>query len=464
MSYKVMQNCRWLVLALAFGWAVAVAAGQTPPPLLEVKPNGAEKPAETLKLVKIEFAGLSKRAPDVALAVCGLQIGQTITQDDIEQAAQRLSDTGWFKKLGYRMKGPSTEAITLTFTLEEDESPNIPVFFDNFVALTDEEITDLLRANGIFGFDGTLPEGSKTPDLIVRILEKEFAKRRQKGRIEYELLASEGNQLPRLIFRVTGARLPICALAFPGANKVAENLLQNAASELLSQDYSRYTALYVARYKLRPLYRQRGYWRVQFGAANAQTLAGQADCAGGVRLSVPVTEGPQFVWDALEWTGNTAYQPPELNAALALKTGETADESKFDLGLRELNQLYQRKGYLELLVSVKPLFNDAQKRLGWRLSLVEGPQYRMGKLTINNLPPADVQALLKEWQLKPGDVYDASYLNTFITATLLPRLAQLGPALQGRKIMPKPTPDKQKTTVDITIDVVADDKPPVTKT
>ena len=62
MLYKVMQNCGWLILALAFGWAVVGVAGQTPPPLLDVKPNGAEKPAETLKLVKIEFAGLSKRA------------------------------------------------------------------------------------------------------------------------------------------------------------------------------------------------------------------------------------------------------------------------------------------------------------------------------------------------------------------------------------------------------------------
>lgn len=446
------QFLRLLFLASALFWFAGLAVAQTPPPLLDVKPNGPAQPKETLKLVKIDFAGLNKRAPDAALAVCGLQVGQTVTQDDIEQAAQRLSDSGWFKKLSYRLKGATVENITLTFTLEEDDSPNLPVVFDNFIWFTDLEIGDALRNNGILGFNGTIPEGGKTPELIVQILEKEHLKKRQTVHIEYEILASEGKQSSRVIFKVTGVRMPICELEFPGAVHVTEKLLQNAASELLSQDYSRYTALYVARYKLRPLYRQRGYWRAQFGDATAQ-VSREKDCAAGVRVSVPVQEGAQYVWDALEWTGQNAYQATELDAAFALKTDAIADETKFEKGLHELNRLYQRKGYLDLLVSVKPLFDDAKKRLGWRLSLVEGPQYKMGKLAINNLPPADTQALLKEWKLKAGDVFDADYLTTFINSVMLPRLAQLGPLAQAQKIVTKQTPDKQKLTVDVTIDL-----------
>lgn len=453
MLHKRLKICRVLVLALACAWA---SQAQTPP-LLDVKPTVPVQTGETLTLAKIDFAGLNKRTAEQALAVSGLRVGQSLTRDEIEEAAQRLSDSGWFKRLGYRLKG-ATEAIALTFTVEEDEITNIPVVFDNFIWFSDEEIAQALRGGGILGFDGTIPEGGKTADLVVQILAKEMAKQRLPGRIEYDFLASESGP-GRIIFTVRDVKMPICSLAFPGASVVPEKLLQNTASELLNQEYSRYAALFVAQSKLRPLYRQRGYWRVQFGAATAQTVR-EKDCGGeGARVSVPVREGPQYLWAATTWAGNTAYQPLELDATLGLKAGEPADERQLDRGLRQINQLYQRKGYLDLLVSVSPAFDDPQKRLGWRLSLNEGPQYRMGRLTIANLPPADTLALTKEWKIKAGQPHDIEYLNEFVTTTMLPRLAQLGPGAQGLKVKTQQTPDKQKFTVDVMIELVRDEKP-----
>lgn len=453
MLHKRLKICRVLLLALACAWG---SQAQTPP-LLDVKPTVPTQTGEALTLAKVDFAGLNKRTAEQVLAVSGLRVGQSLTRDEIEQAAQRLLDSGWFKRLGYRLKG-AADAVALTFTVEEDEVTNIPVVFDNFIWFSDEEIAQALRGNGILGFDGTIPEGGKTADLVVQILAKEMAKQRLAGRIEYNFLASEGGP-GRIIFTVRDVKIPICSLAFPGASVVPENILQNAASELLSQNYSRYAALFVAQAKLRPLYRQRGYWRVQFGAATAQTVRDK-DCGGeGGRVSIPVREGPQYLWAATTWAGHTAYQPSELDAAWGLKPGEPADERQLDRGLRQINQLYQRKGYLDLLVSVSPLFDDPQKRLGWRLSLNEGPQYRMGRLNIANLPPADTLALTKEWKLKAGQPHDVEYLEEFVNTVLLPRLAQLGKGAEGLKIKRQQTPDKNKLTVDVTIELLRDENP-----
>jgi outer membrane protein assembly factor BamA len=436
-----------------------LARAQNPPPLLEIKPAAPVKAEERLTLVKIDFIGLNKRAPDAALAVSELQAGQSVTIDDIEAAAQRLMDSGWFKKLGYRLKG-KPEAITLTFTLEEETSANIPVVFDNFVWFSDDELAALVRSNGVIGFDGTLPEGGRTADVVKEILQTELNKKRIPGRVEHDTVASEGGANARLIFAVKGVALPICALSFPGATAVPEGALRNAAVELLNQDFSRYTAQYVALYKLRPLYRQRGYWKAQFQPAVGDE-ANDKDCGKGVRVSLPVREGAQYLWDAVSWGGQVSYTPPELDAALGLKPGEVADQTKFDKGLRELNQLYGRKGFLELLVKADPLFKDEQKRLGWRLYLTEGPQYKMGSLAINGLPPSDTEAARADWRIKTGDVFDNSYTEEFVKTSLLPRLSQLGPAVQGLKVKTKQSPNKQTLTVDVTIELVkADDKPP----
>ena len=52
----------------------------------------------------------------------------------------------------------------------------------------------------------------------------------------------------------------------------------------------------------------------------------------------------------------------------------------------------------------------------------EGPQFRMGTLTFPGLDAAGAAALTKAWRLKAGDVYDASYSDTFVTDVIRPRL------------------------------------------
>ena len=457
MSKNILRICGLFCCALLCATA-RPARAQDPPPLLDVKPTGPGKPAESVTLGKIEFVGLSQRQPETLLATCGLAVGQSVTLDEIEAAAQRLTDSGWFKKLGYRLKGAS-EAVALTFSVEEETSANIPVVFDNFIWFADEDLAKLIRDNGVFGFDGTVPEGGKAPEVIAKILQTEIDKKRIKGKVEYETLVGEGGAAPRILYSVKGLRLPVCALAWPGAASVPEVLLQRAAVELLGQDYSRYAAQVVARYKLRPLFRQRGYWRAQFQPAVAQFVKDK-DCPDGVRVTVAVNDGPQYVWGETIWAGNTAYQPAELDAALGLKTGALADESQLDKGLRALNQLYQRKGYLDLLVKVETLLADKEKRVVWRLTLTEGPQFKMGRLLVNGFPPAETQAIAKDFQLKTGAVFDAAYTTPFVNASVMPRLQQLGSVVQGYKVVAKQSPDKEKMTVDVTIELVKDEKPP----
>ena len=433
----------------------SVSAQDTnPPPLLEVKPTGpGNKPVETVKLAKIDFIGLSHYTADAALSVSGLAAGATLSLDDIEAGAQKLSDSGWFKKLGYRLKGPAS-ALVLTFTVEEETAVNIPVVFDNFAWFADDELQDIIRKNGVLGFDGTVPESGRAPEIIAQTLQELLAKNRLPGRVVYETLAGAGGENARILYSVKDISLRVCGLAFPGALVLTENELTRAAYELVGQDYSRYAAQVFAQYKLRPLYRQRGYWRAKFALPTAQLVKDDKTCANGVRLATPVTEGAQYRWNTTTWVNATAYDAPALDAAWGLPTGEVADETKLDKGLRALNELYQRKGYLDLGVRSEPLFDDAAQRLGWRLTLEEGPQFKMGRLTINGLPPAETQDLQKLWQLKEGDIFDAGYAQSFVTGPVSTRIAQLGPAAQGLKIQLKQTPDKKNLTVEVVISVV----------
>src|ERR1700720_75644 len=54
---------------------------------------------QTLTLRKIEFVGLKKLTPPQAIEASGLKIGDSVTREAIDAAADKLMQSGLFKKL-----------------------------------------------------------------------------------------------------------------------------------------------------------------------------------------------------------------------------------------------------------------------------------------------------------------------------------------------------------------------------
>ena len=65
------------------------------------------------------------------------------------------------------------------------------------------------------------------------------------------------------------------------------------------------------------------------------------------------------------------------------------------------------------------------------------------------LPEVASKELIKSWQLKPGDVYDASYPGTFVSKVAIGKLKELGIEKTSATVSPKP--EKQKASVDLNI-------------
>src|SRR5262252_6169024 len=114
-------------LPVAMLLLAAVAAAQEPPPNAK------------WRLTTIVFEGLKSQPPEKMVAASELKVGQTIDFEMVKAAAQRLSQTGLFKKVAYRYRYSSTQ-IELTFELEENTTGKKRCNFDNFVWFTDNEI------------------------------------------------------------------------------------------------------------------------------------------------------------------------------------------------------------------------------------------------------------------------------------------------------------------------------------
>jgi outer membrane protein assembly factor BamA len=409
-----------------------------------------------MKLAKIDIEGLQRLSREQVIAVSELEIGQTVDVAALDAASQRLMDSGLIKKLSYKLH-PNGNQTTVTFKIEEARGGESLVIFDNFVWFTDEELVAAVRREVPFFNGTTAPDVGNITESITRALQLFLSEHKIAGKVEY-MPASDNPGKQEHIFTVRGASLAICALHFPGAKNVDENHLIKSSEKLMGLDYSRRLAGLFAANNLYPIYREVGQLRATFGPPTAN-LGKETNCKDKVEVTIPVDEGAVYSWEKAEWSGNQALVNQELDTLLGMKLGEVANGLKFDEGMIAVRKGYGRKGFISTAQRSNPEFDDAARKVTYRIAIKEGPQYHMGNLIIKGFPDSAAKMLRETWALKAGDVYDQGYPKEFFDKSLgevMKKVIEESRA-QGKKGVPKfqsrERPNRDTLTVDVTIEL-----------
>jgi len=403
---------------------------------------------ERLTLDRIEFVGQKRLSVSQLTSLSELKIGQLVDANVFDAAAGKLLQSGLLRKLSYRVRSAKGRA-TITFVLEENAA-NLPVVFENFVWFTEEELVSAIRADVPF-FNGTAPAAGETLDKITAALQRLLDQRKITGRVE--ALPNLAGEKFQLIFAVTGAKVPVCAIHFPGAKVVSEAELIKASQPILKSEYSQKDIAAFPQTSLMPLYRHLGHLRAQFQTPTA-VFESSAQCPSGVVVTIPVEEGDAFTWGRSEWDGNEKLTVEELATALGMNPGEIADGLKIDKGLKQVRLAYARRGHIT--AQVKESFDVEPKsaQVNYKFVINEGPRYFMGDLIVSGVTQADADQLKAKWKLGTNTVFDETYLEEF-RQTVMPDfirgLMQKSPSRARVKAEYDTRPDAVKNTVNVLI-------------
>ncbi|MGB8918132.1 MAG: POTRA domain-containing protein, partial [Candidatus Sulfotelmatobacter sp.] len=150
-----------------------------------------------------------------------------------------------------------------------------------------------------------------------------------------------------------------------------------------------------------------------------------------VDVTFPITPGIPYKLTRWEWSGNKAIPTDSLQPLLHLKAGQTANTVQLEDDLRTIQILYSSQGYILATVKADAVFDDVSGTIDYHLAVDEGSVYHMGELGFRGIDNNLEARLRAAWRLRPGDVYDATYLQQFLP--------------QARKLLP-PTIDWDVST------------------
>ncbi len=125
-------------------------------------------PPSAFKLISIKTTGTKRYKSEEIIAATGLQIGQTVSEDDFKKAARLLGETGAFGDVLYSFQY-SAEGTKLDLQVQDAER-FVPARFDNLVWFSDQELLDQLHAQ-VPLFQGQLPVAGDLADQVSNALQ-----------------------------------------------------------------------------------------------------------------------------------------------------------------------------------------------------------------------------------------------------------------------------------------------------
>jgi outer membrane protein assembly factor BamA len=395
-------------------------------------------------LAKVTFAGLKEFESAQAMKVSGLRKGQKVNFKDIEAATQKLAKSGFFESVAYQSIDKRA-GLELEFRVEEAKNM-LPCTFDNFVWFRNEELVRAVREK-VPLFKGNLPRFGTAKKDMTAALQDLLRQRQIPGKIRFIINTDldSGRMLGYLI-QVSGVNLTIASLQFRGANVISETVLQDKAKSLIGQQYAQKNVMDLVNQTLVPLFKEKGYFRVQFKEPSVE-IAPNSTSENGIILILDVIENKAYRWDKAVWTGDLPVAAESLDQMMGMQTGDIAEKGKIEKGFSAVRSELSRKGYVEARIKETPEINDAACTIKYSVQLIAGSQYSMGSLNFSGAPENLVRKLRIKWKLASSEPFDALYPAEFLDENK----ADIDPkriSLMGVRSIPDPT----KRVVNVTFE------------
>jgi outer membrane protein insertion porin family len=396
-------------------------------------------------LKKIVFEGATAPYSQAALeAASGLKPGDQATNATLQQAAQRLSDTGAFADLQVAFDGP-VKGLSIIFKVTPlDSSHQLTATYDNFIWFTPEELEAGLRAR-VPLFAPVLPEAGNLQDAVQTALADMLNKKGVTATLTHDIFEPSAEHPIRIIaYRVVTPAILLHNIKLTGVSSEFATPIHEMASKMTGRSFSEGVEnLTTAQILLWP-YLKAGYLNAQL---TGRTLTPTASSPGriDVDLAAAVNTGVPFHVENIVWASSPQMSSEAFAAASPLRTGDLANPIALAKSVDLLAAAYRKQGYADVLVSPKPSLDIALNRVSYTFSVVPGEVYHIRTLIPLNLTSAQQSDFNRGWRLKAGDVFNSEYITNFLQQNTALR------SFDGYSASFKAIRDPESHLVDVTV-------------
>ena len=368
--------------------------------------------AQTRVLPEISFSGAPGYSQAELLAFTGLKSGSSATQQQLDDAARHLNDTGLFDEVNF-----SGNDKGIVYTLKPaPASAMLPARFGNFVWWSDEEIERTLKERVALYHGGAVPALGNLRESIAAELKRMLA---DKGLADAKVALRPSSPRPgtppdHIVFAIDSPAVVIHSLTLTGVSPGMRPKLDRVIQDVAGQQWDKDASFDNIGSRVGDVYHNEGYLDI--------ALAKQEHSAPNITakdieldLSAVLSEGAQYHVTQLAWAGSDMLSTADFNKQAALKVGDPDSPMALRESLKSLTNAYGAKGYIDAKISAPPVVDRAAHQVAYSISVEPGPQYHFRSVRWPSVSAEQAKAFDAAWHMKTGDVYDSTYLQRFLS-------------------------------------------------
>jgi outer membrane protein assembly factor BamA len=377
-------------------------------------------------------------------AALGMHSGQKFSAANLQAAAQRLIDTGYFDDIGAAEQG-NPAALDVIFTLKPLAADQLtPVGFENFVWLTPDELVAAVHHAAPL-FHGALPDAGNQADAINAALAAALAAKGADATVTHATIEPSTAQPMRAVeFRVERPVVRVHSIVVQGASASMAGAVEALAQKLRGTIYNEGLAGETTQNRLLVPYNDAGYLDAKLTGIHYTTSAGSGAVVD-VDVTATVDEGAPYRVASVDFAGTPLAPATTLTAAAKLHPGDIASRKILLETLAPVDMAYRRQGYMDVVVLPGGVLDHAAHTVAYTVTVIPGEQYRLRSVNAIGLDAVAHKDFDRGWTMNAGELYNVEYVTSFLKNNSALR------TLASYSFGYKAEADPQTHTVDLTL-------------
>jgi len=165
--------------------------------------------------------------------------------------------------------------------------------------------------------------------------------------------------------------------------------------------------------KILDMYKQKGFYLAQ---VEPNVVVNPEDATA--RVSFDINEGKKISIQEINIVGNKRVSDRDIRKQMKLKKGKRFDDTLYEGDLVTVVDYYHQNGFIDAkLIKSERNFNESKTGIIINLEVEEGPQYRVGKVTVSvepfpgSKPLYSKKDIIAQFILEKGDIFKQSDFN-----------------------------------------------------
>ena len=385
---------RQLVFLFLAALAVAVA----------IRPTSAQK----FQPKSIQFQGAPEYSADELLAAAGLKKGVVLSYSDMQDYSKRLLSSGVFASVAFKFDGQD-----LIFLLTPSSDLR-PMHLDNLPLTPGADLDAKLHAR-LPLYHGKVPAQGGLTDDVRAALEKLLAAEGTTAAVVATNTADPStHELNGVAYSITTPPVQIAVAHVDGVSDAFQTKVHAILDEASKNPFSTADSESNIEHVIEQFYGDQGYVAAKVQASRSGDPSIQSG-AIVVPFSIQVQEGRVYRVEAIHLPPGTPVAQAEIDKALDPSYGAQPVGIRVRSVWALIASRYRAKGNLDCKVTPHAAFNDAEATVSYTVDVDPGPLYHLAFVKFDNVTDEMRKLLIHNWEMMPGDVFDESYVASFIT-------------------------------------------------